>query len=115
MKRKVLGAINDKIGSELRPDMLLNCGIVLKGKMTFSPRYGFEVELLELDPAITQGLIAIREQTIVARLKNDGIFDNQRQLGRPLISSKSVLLRRPAPPVSTTSRPSSSAGRRPVS
>jgi exodeoxyribonuclease VII large subunit len=83
IKRKVLRAISDKIGSELRPDMLLHCGIVLKGKMTFSPRYGFEVELLELDPAITQGLIAIREQTIVARLKTDGIFDNQRQLAAP--------------------------------
>ncbi len=97
VRRKVLRAIGDQIGSELRPDMLLRSVIVLKAKATFHPRYGFEVELLELDPAITEGLIAIREQTIVAALKRDGIFDNQRQLQAPRDVARIGLV---APPMS---------------
>ncbi|MBM0204252.1 hypothetical protein JNW90_14890 [Micromonospora sp. STR1s_5] len=82
-KRKVLLAIGDMIGSELRPDMLLHSVVVVKVRPAWHPRWHFEVELLDLDPAITEGLIAIREQTIVARLMADGVFDNQRQLSAP--------------------------------
>jgi exodeoxyribonuclease VII large subunit len=97
VKRKVLRAISDQIGMKLRPDMLLNCVIVLRGKPEFHPRYGFELELLGLDPGITQGMIAIREQTIIAALKRDGIFDNQRQLPAPRDVARIGLV---APPMS---------------
>ncbi len=67
--------IKNKLGAVYHS--ILNQGIKIKCKVLveFSERYGFNLNIQDVDPTYTLGQLEIDKQKIIERLKSDGLFD----------------------------------------
>lgn len=62
--------------------------ILLKVSVDFHPAYGFSLIVDEIDPTYTLGEMAHKRQEIIDQLKEEGVFDLQRELRLPLFCQR---------------------------
>jgi exodeoxyribonuclease VII large subunit len=73
--RRAFGAA----GLPLRPGVR----VMLAAAPRFSPRYGFSLEVADIDPGYTAGDLAMKAEAIRARLRAEGLFGRNRALAPP--------------------------------
>jgi len=66
--------------------------ILVKVKVTFHELYGYSLNITDIEPTYTLGDIARKKQEIIKRLKEEGIFDNNKQLEFPILPKKIAVI-----------------------
>lgn len=62
--------------------------VLAEVEVTFHERYGFSLNVVNLDPTFTLGDIARRRKEIIERLKAEGIFDLNKSLDLPALTNR---------------------------
>lgn len=60
--------------------------VLLEVKPTFHEAYGFAYNVLDIDPTFTLGDMVRKRQEIIQKLKEEGVFDMQKELEIPLFA-----------------------------
>jgi len=64
--------------------ILTGMKVLLKVHATFHENYGFSWNVDDIDPTFTMGDMARKRQEIISRLKEEGVFDLQKELSIPM-------------------------------
>lgn len=59
--------------------------VLVKVKPNFHPQYGYSLNIVDIDPSYTLGDAAVRRAAVVQKLKEDGIYDCNRELELPML------------------------------
>ena len=66
--------------------VLMQCGV------EFTAKFGFALNILDIDPAYTIGDMAMQREAIVKKLKEDGVFDMNRELEFPKLPQRIAVI-----------------------
>lgn len=66
--------------------------LLLKVRATFHEAYGFSYNILDIDPTFTLGDMARRRQEIIRKLKEEGVYDLQKELEIPLFAQRIAVI-----------------------
>ena len=66
--------------------------ILIRVKVEFHPVFGLSLVITDIDPAYTLGDMALRKVETIKKLKDDGIFDMNRELELPLVPQRIALI-----------------------
>jgi exodeoxyribonuclease VII large subunit len=66
--------------------------VMLKVKASFHEAYGFSWNVTDIDPTFTLGDMAKKRQEIIRQLKDEGVFDLQRELEIPLFAQRIAVI-----------------------
>jgi exodeoxyribonuclease VII large subunit len=88
-------ALQTNLAEEFK--LLLQPGnrLLFRVSVTFHEIYGLSLTIHDLDPAFTYGEIELKKKQTIERLKQEGLYDLQRQLKLPLIVKRVVLIGSP--------------------
>lgn len=59
--------------------------ILFFGKATFHEKYGFKLNILQIDPAFTLGEMALKKKEVIERLTREGLIDRNKTLQMPVV------------------------------
>lgn len=76
---RILPEFERATGAKLAPGIKL----LVRAKPVFKPQYGFSIEIDAIDPDYTLGDLEAKKLEIRTRLKQEGLFDANRQLPHP--------------------------------
>lgn len=85
---KLLYKFQNESGMELSKDL----NVLIKVKASFSPQYGFSVNIEDIDSSFTLGDLARRYQQIVKQLTEDGLIDKNKKLPTPFDINKVLVI-----------------------
>lgn len=68
-------------GSPLRTGMK----VLVKVKPNLHPQYGYSLNIIDIDPSYTLGDAAVRRAVVVQKLKDEGVYDCNRELELPML------------------------------
>ena len=88
-------ALQTNLAEEFK--LLLQPGnrLLFRVSVTFHEIYGLSLTIHDLDPAFTYGEIELKKKQTIERLKQEGLYDLQKQLKLPLIVKRVVLIGSP--------------------
>jgi exodeoxyribonuclease VII large subunit len=88
-------ALQTNLAEEFK--LLLQPGnrLLFRVSVTFHEIYGLSLTIHDLDPAFTYGEIELKKKQTIERLKQEGLYDLQRQIKLPLIVKRVVLIGSP--------------------
>jgi exodeoxyribonuclease VII large subunit len=66
--------------------------ILFKAKVEFHPVYGLSLHIIDIDPNYTLGELVARRMQIITQLKNEGVYDMNRQLPFPLVPQRIAVI-----------------------
>ncbi len=66
--------------------------LLLKVKVDFHPAYGYSLIVRDIDPAYTIGEMAQRRKEIIRILKEEGVYDLQKELSLPLFCQRIAVI-----------------------
>ncbi len=66
--------------------------LLLNVKVDFHPAYGLSLIINDIDPAYTLGEMALQRQEIIRILKDEGVYDLQRELSLPLFCQRIAVI-----------------------
>lgn len=66
--------------------------VLLQVRATFHEAYGFAYNVTDIDPTFTLGDMARRRQEIINRLKEEGVFELQKELQIPLFAQRIAVI-----------------------
>ncbi len=66
--------------------------VLIRVKIDFHEIYGLSLGIFDIDPSYTVGDLAIKKAEIVQKLKEDGIFDMNRELEIPLVPQRIAIV-----------------------
>lgn len=69
--------------------------VLVKVSVAFHPLYGYSLTVLDIDPAYTLGDMVRRRLEIINRLKEEGVFDLNRELPFPLLPRRVAIITSP--------------------
>ncbi len=61
-------------------------------RVTFSERYGFSLNVVDIDPTYTLGDIAKRRKEIIDKLKSEGVYDLNKELALPSVMNRIAVI-----------------------
>ena len=86
--RAISGWFESITGQPLKSGMEILC----QAAITYHPVFGMSLTIKDVDPNYTLGERARRKQQIIQQLKQDGIFDMNRELTLPLVAQKIAVI-----------------------
>ncbi|MGE0930468.1 exodeoxyribonuclease VII large subunit [Peijinzhouia sedimentorum] len=86
--RAISGWFESITGQSLKSGMEILC----HAAVTYHPVFGMSLTIKDVDPNYTLGERARRKQQIIQQLKEDGIFDMNRELDLPLVAQKIAVI-----------------------
>ncbi len=84
--------INDRFLEVLHEPLKDGIKILFLARITFSPAYGLSLGILDIDPSWSLGELEREKQATLARLKTEGLFDRNRSLQLPLLTSRLAVI-----------------------
>ncbi len=66
--------------------------VLAEVEVTFHEKYGLSLNVVNLDPTYTLGDIARRRREIIAKLKEEGIYDLNKKLELPLLTNRIAVI-----------------------
>ena len=69
--------------------------VLVQVKVEFHQVYGMSLNIKDIDPAYTLGDMALKRREIISRLKEAGIFDQNKQLELPLVPQRVAIISSP--------------------
>ena len=88
-------ALQTNFSEEFKQLMQPGNRLLFRVSVTFHEIYGLSLTILDLDPAFTYGEIELKKKQTIERLKQEGLYDLQKQLRLPLIVKRVVLIGSP--------------------
>ena len=88
-------ALQTNLGEEFKQLLQPGNRLLFRVAVTFHEIYGLSLTIHDLDPAFTYGEIELKKKQTLERLKQEGLYDLQRQLKLPLIVKRVVLIGSP--------------------
>ena len=88
-------ALQTNLSEEFKQLMQPGNRLLFRVSVTFHEIYGLSLTILDLDPAFTYGEIELKKKQTIERLKQEGLYDLQKQLRLPLIVKRVVLIGSP--------------------
>lgn len=73
-------------------DITLGCELLLKVKVSFHEKWGFALNIAEIDPSFTLGALAKNLALLQQRLKKEGVYDKNKQFPTPIDFAKVAVL-----------------------
>lgn len=85
--RRDIGTVHDFISNT---GMTLQRGIkiLFLAKATFHEKYGFKLNIIQIDPSYTMGDMALKKKEVIERLAREGLIDKNKSLEIPLVIQK---------------------------
>jgi exodeoxyribonuclease VII large subunit len=75
-------------GTHLKSGIKLLC----KVSVEYHPLYGLSLNITDMDPAYTLGDLARKKQEVITKLREEGVFDMNRELPFPLVPQRIALI-----------------------
>ncbi len=69
--------------------------VLLQAKIEYHEVYGFSLNIRDIDPVYTLGDLARQRQEIIRRLKDDGVFDMNKDLELPVVAQRIAVISSP--------------------
>ena len=66
--------------------------ILFRAEVRFHELYGFSLNILDVDPSYTLGDLAKQREEVIRKLKEDGVFDLNKELNLPLVIKKIAVI-----------------------
>lgn len=66
--------------------------VLVRVRPTFHPQYGFSLNITDIDPSYTLGDAALRRAAVVKRLKDEGVYDLNREVPLPLLIKRIAVI-----------------------
>ncbi len=66
--------------------------VLLKATINFHENYGFSLNIIDIDPTYTLGDLVKQRKEIINNLKNDGVFDMNRQIVLPAVIQRVAII-----------------------
>ena len=88
-------ALQTNLAEEFKQLMQPGNRLLFRVSVTFHEIYGLSLTIHDLDPAFTYGEIELKKKQTIERLKQEGLYDLQKQLKLPLIVKRVVLIGSP--------------------
>jgi exodeoxyribonuclease VII large subunit len=88
-------ALQTNLGEEFKQLMQPGNRLLFKVSVAFHEIYGLSLTIHDLDPAFTYGEIELKKKQTIERLKQEGLYNLQRQLKLPMIIKRVVLIGSP--------------------
>ena len=73
-------------------ELCVGMKVLLKVTISFHELYGFSLQISDIDPAYTLGEQEIQRQQTIAHLKDDGIYDLNKQLLFPMVLQRIAVI-----------------------
>ena len=77
---------------ETGKNMARGMKVLLKVCAQFHENYGFSWIVNDVDPTFTMGDMALKRQRIISKLKEEGVFDANRELSMPLFTQRIAVI-----------------------
>ena len=88
-------ALQTNLGEEFKQLMQPGNRLLFKVSVAYHEIYGLSLTIHDLDPAFTYGEIELKKKQTIERLKQEGLYDLQKQLKLPMIIKRVVLIGSP--------------------
>ena len=75
-------------GTPLKSGIKLLCKVAVE----FHPLYGLSLNISDIDPAYTLGDLARKKQEVIRRLREEGVFNMNRELPFPVVPQRIALI-----------------------
>ena len=66
--------------------------ILFRAEVRFHELYGFSLNILDVDPSYTLGDLAKQREEVIRKLKEDGVFDLNKELNLPLVIKRIAVI-----------------------
>ncbi|HZH72895.1 MAG TPA: exodeoxyribonuclease VII large subunit, partial [Mariniphaga sp.] len=66
--------------------------VLVKASVEYHPLYGFSLNIKDIDPAYTLGDMLLHRREIIERLKNEGVFNMNKELELPMVPQKIAVI-----------------------
>lgn len=66
--------------------------ILFLGKATFHERYGFKINIYQIDPAYTLGELALKKKEVIERLTKEGLIDRNKKTEIPFVIQRIAVI-----------------------
>ena len=93
--RTLVLALQTNLGEEFKQLMQPGNRLLFKVSVAYHEIYGLSLTIHDLDPAFTYGEIELKKKQTIERLKQEGLYDLQKQLKLPMIIKRVVLIGSP--------------------
>lgn len=88
-------ALQTNLGEEFKQLMQPGNRLLFKVSVAYHEIYGLSLTIHDLDPAFTYGDIELKKKQTIERLKQEGLYNLQKQLKLPMIIKRVVLIGSP--------------------
>ena len=88
-------ALQTNLGEEFKQLMQPGNRLLFKVSVAYHEIYGLSLTIHDLDPAFTYGEIELKKKQTIERLKQEGLYNLQKQLKLPMIIKRLVLIGSP--------------------
>jgi exodeoxyribonuclease VII large subunit len=87
--------IKGKIGNDIHEILKPGNKVLFSMRIEYHKIYGLKLNIMDIDPSYSYGEVEKRKQETIKRLKDEGLFDLQKQLDLPVLSKKIALIGSP--------------------
>ena len=84
--------INNNFLKILKEPLKDGIKILFLAKITFDPAFGLALQIVDIDPAYTLGDLEKEKHETIERLKNEGLFDRNKNLQIPLLPQRIAII-----------------------
>ncbi len=84
--------INQKFLQVTREPLKEGIQILFRALVKYHPVYGLSLQISDIDPSFTLGEMAREKMETIMKLKNEGLFDRNRQLLLPLLPKRIAII-----------------------
>jgi exodeoxyribonuclease VII large subunit len=100
IKAKINGVIweNDfhrinKLFTEVaRQSLKDGMSVLFEAKVRYGPIYGLQLQIINIDPAFTLGVLAMEKQKSIEQLKSEGVFNKNKEVPFPLLPKSLAII-----------------------
>lgn len=90
--RNICGWFESITGKSLHPGMK----VLAQVSVSYHEVYGISLNIKDIDPNFTLGERARKKQEVIERLKNDGVFEMNKELSLPLVPQRIAVISSPS-------------------
>ncbi len=87
--------VKAKIGNDLVEILKAGNKVLFSIRIEYHKIYGLKLNILDIDPSYSYGEVERRKQETIQRLKEEGLYDLQKELYLPVISKRIALIGSP--------------------
>ncbi len=81
-----------KLGHQLPGLLKVGIQILAKVKVSFHERYGFKLNVEDLDPAFTLGQMELKRREIINRLRREGLLERNAEIPLPIVLQRVAVI-----------------------